>query len=261
MAILTYHHIGVCPPEQRDHPGLWVTPDLFKAQLLWLRGAGYEGVSLDHVREGLLGERPLPRRWVSLTFDDGWRDNYLAALPVLEETRFSATVFMVTDKIRAVAPSGAWDEYLSEDEITEMMTRGVAIGSHTMTHRRLTKLTCEEARREMEGSRERLRTILGAPPAWLCYPYGNFAPRTAKIAREVGYAGALSTIRDNRPGSHQLFWLPRVMVMGDTTPGRLKYMLSGVYHCVHAWKNRRRWKSLSNQLAGLSCERTGTDIR
>src|SRR5690606_33917505 len=49
VAILTYHHIGICPPEQQDHRGLYVEPEQFRAQLAWLQQRGYQAVSLDAV--------------------------------------------------------------------------------------------------------------------------------------------------------------------------------------------------------------------
>jgi peptidoglycan/xylan/chitin deacetylase (PgdA/CDA1 family) len=117
-------------------------------------------------------------------------------------------------------------------------------GSHTHTHPRLTKLDNASALAELETSRDILQHELGIAPDWFCYPYGNFSPRIASLAKQAGYHGAVSTIRDNRVRADQLYWLPRVMIMNDTTPKRLKYMLSTPYHLVHAWKNRRRWKSI-----------------
>lgn len=244
MAILTYHHIGDCPPEQADHPGLWVSEEAFGRQLSWLARNGWRGVSLDEVEAAIHGRGKLPRKWVAVTFDDGWRDNYTRALPLLAAHQFPATIFMVSSKVRTGPPSGAWDEYLSASEIQEMAARGIVFGSHTRSHPRLTKLSDEQVREELDGSREELAPILGAAPRWLCYPYGSFSPRIARLAREAGYRGALSTIRDNRVRLDQLYWMPRVMVMGDTTPARLRYMLSGLYHIVHSLKNRKRWRSI-----------------
>ncbi|MBX7246083.1 MAG: polysaccharide deacetylase family protein [Candidatus Sumerlaeaceae bacterium] len=244
MAILTYHHIGDCPPGQQDHRGLWVTAASFRRQLEWLKTNGYVGIALDTIAAALTGEPPLPRRWVCITFDDGWLDNLTAALPELESAGFQATVFVISGKIRQGDPAHPWENFLSAEEIREMQGRGICIGSHTRTHPHLTKLSDAQVAEELVGSREELAEVIGMQPRWLCYPFGNFSPRIANIARDAGYAGATSTIRDNRVGPDQLFWMPRVMVMDDTTPQRLAYMLSPWYHYVHAWKNRRRWKSI-----------------
>jgi peptidoglycan/xylan/chitin deacetylase (PgdA/CDA1 family) len=243
MAILAYHHIGACPPGQEaSHRGLWVTPELFGQQLAALRDGGWRCVTLDAVGAALAGGAPLPRKWVAITFDDGWLDNLTAALPVLRDHGFSATVFMITARTRQGAPANRWDDCLSADELREWRDAGMSVGSHTHTHPKLSKLNDGDARRELQLSREALEEVLGAAPAWLAYPYGYHSQRVARLARAEGYAGAVSTIRDNRVRPEQLYALPRVMVMHDTTPRRLRYMMSGMYHLVHAWKNRHRWK-------------------
>lgn len=244
MAILTYHHIADCPFGQEDHRGLYVPPSLFRQQLAWLKSAGYQSVNLDTIVAGLRGDKPLPTRWVCITFDDGFRNNYLEALPALQEHGYSATVFLITDRVNRRPQTGAWDDYLSHDEVQHMRNAGIQFGSHTHTHPRLTKLSSEDALVELETSRDILQNDFGIQPEWFCYPYGNFSPRIADLVKKAGYNAALSTIRDNRIKPDQLYWLPRVMVMNDTTPQRLRYMLSTTYHLVHAWKNRRRWKSI-----------------
>lgn len=245
MAILMYHHIGSCPPEQADHRGLWVSEELFDEQLRWLLAHGYESVSLARVRRHLLKQATLPKRWVVITFDDGWRDNYTRAMPCLIRHGFTATIFVVAGRIRTSPAFDRWDEYLSEEELRAMHAAGFEIGSHTWSHPRLTKLADDNVRDELMRSREHVARLLGAPPAWLAYPYGAFSARVERLVREAGYEGAVSTIRDNRVRADQLYHLPRVMVMHDTPPERFGYLFSYRYHLVHAWKNRRRWRERS----------------
>ncbi len=244
MAILTYHHVGACPPEQADHHGLWVDGQLFGQQMRRLHDGGWQCVTLRDVLAGFTGRWKLPRRWFVLTFDDGWRDNYTAALPVLRQLGFRATVFVVTSWIRGGPATGRWDETMSVDELVALKREGWEIGSHTHTHPRLPRLDDDAVRTELRGSRDILADLLGSPPDWFCYPYGAFSRRVARQVREAGYQAATSTIRDNRVRAHQRFWLPRAMVMDTTTPLRLRYMMSGLYHMVHALKNRSRWEGL-----------------
>lgn len=244
MAILTYHHIGAVPAGQEAHKGLFVPPQLFGKQLAWLIENGYTSVSLETLVQSLAGQATLPRKWVCITFDDGFRDNCTAGFPLLQQYGFSATIFLVTDKVARLAPTGNWDDYLTADDIGQMRDAGIDFGSHTHSHPRLTKLTDDQAQAELITSRDRLTNEFGLTTDWFCYPYGNFSPRIAGLVRQAGYRCALSTIRDNRVHPDQLYWMPRVMVMNDTQPDRLKYMMSAWYHYVHAWKNRKRWKSL-----------------
>lgn len=244
MAILTYHHIGRCPFDQREHHGLWVSEDLFREQVRWLHRHGWHSVTLNQVGEALHRRLRLPRKWVALTFDDGWRDNYTKALPILSEFGFTATVFMVSSRIRHSTAAGCWNDYLSISELQELVSKGIHIGSHTHTHPRLTPLQPDQIRRELSQSRQEIAAASGVTPTWFCYPFGNVSPAVAELVREAGYEGAVSTIRSNRVTRHQLYWAPRVMVMDDTSPARLRYMLSSLYNLVHAPKNYARWKSL-----------------
>lgn len=242
MAILTYHHIGDCPEGEVKHRGLWVSQELFARQMEWLHRHGWQSISLSELGRALSGHAKLPRRWVAITFDDGWRDNYSHAMPVLADLGLRATVFLVTSQIAHADFAGR--QYLSTEEIARMRSRGFEFGSHTHTHCRLTTLGEEQARQELELSRQTMSRLLGETPAWFCYPYGNFSRRVAELVREAGYDGALSTIRDNRLTQEQRYWMPRIMVMNDTPPQRLRYMLSPLYHLVHLAKNRKRWKEV-----------------
>jgi peptidoglycan/xylan/chitin deacetylase (PgdA/CDA1 family) len=258
VAILTYHHIGNCPPEQLDHPGLWVSPELFASQLQWLKDHQVVGLPLDEIQRRLVAKARFPEQWVSITFDDGWLDNLIHAAPLLEEFGYRASVFMITSKIRSGERGGAWDDYLSADELRDLSLRGHYIGNHTHSHPRLTSLDNESICEEFRRSRQILNDVLcengasgkdqdggqSSPGSWLCYPYGNFSPRIARLAQDAGFTGALSTIRDNRLKAEQMYWLPRVMVMGDTLPARFAYLLSSRYHWLHAFKNRKRWRSI-----------------
>lgn len=237
-AILTYHHIDA-PPAGGPDRGLYVAPEAFEAQLRQLDDMGVEVISLERLRQGLLGELDLPARAAVLTFDDGYEDNYRHAFPLLQSRGATATFFIVTRRIGGSDESGR--RYLSEDQLREMQAAGMEIGSHTVSHPWLARISPDEAREELSRSERELASILDAPVRWICYPNGSFNAEVARIAEEVGYVGACSVIRDNRATARQLFYLPRVMVMPDTTPRRFRYYFGGLYHLVHARKNRKRW--------------------
>ncbi|MCX7625754.1 MAG: polysaccharide deacetylase family protein [Candidatus Sumerlaeaceae bacterium] len=241
MAILTYHHIAPCPPSDQDHTGLWVSPQTFEAQLRWLREHHFVGYQVSELASLLVQGRAPQQPWVAITFDDGWYDNYTTALPLLVKYGLKATVFVTVGRLRKGQPTDDPSEMMSPTEIRELADKDIEIGSHTLTHPKLTRLDNEQALREIAGAREMLREILGQPPSTFSYPYGAFSSRVENLVREAGYIAAVSTIRDNRVRPDQLFHLPRVMVMGNTSLRRFAYMFSALYHWVHVWKNRKRW--------------------
>ncbi len=244
-AILTYHHVAPVPPAGDEHGGLYVAPAHFAAQMTWLARQGYYVATLDEVRADLLGGERLPRKSVAVTFDDGWADNYTHAFPVLQQHGFPATIFLTAGKIGdSPADPGGGDparRHLTPAEIIEMTEAGIEFGSHTCGHVRLAEIEPEQCEQELVESKRLIEKIVGAPIGWLSYPHGSFSRAVIQAAIRARYVGAVSTIRDNRAAYDQLYFLPRVMIMPDTTLLRFRYYLSPWYHYIHAMKNRRRW--------------------
>ena len=243
--ILTYHHIAPPPPVGAEHRGLFVSPESFMAQMAYLERKGCHVATLNEVRDDLLGSARLPRRSVAITFDDGWGDNHAGAFPILRRFGFTATIFVTVGKIgdraKGQDPTGAAERHLDRREIAEMLEAGIEFGSHTVSHARLADLPPKEVETQLTESKRRLENLTGREVGWLSYPYGSFSRDVVQAAIRARYAGAVSTIRDNRARSRHLYYLPRVMVMPDATLRHFAYYLSPWYHWVHWFKNRRRW--------------------
>lgn len=242
--ILTYHHVADAPADH-PKPNLFVSPADFRRQMAFLKKNHFHVASLDMIRLHLLRETRLPTRSVAVTFDDGFLDNFTNAFPVLKQHGFTATIFMVTDKIRENNQEknndGVDEQYLSRDQLHRMADEGITIGSHSRTHRKPANIPFEQAREEIIQSRTRLEQILNRPVRWFSYPSGSFNSQLAEFLPEAGYIGAASAIRDNRVKPHQLFYLPRVMVMNNTSLLRFRYFFSPLYHLIHQHKNKKRW--------------------
>jgi len=213
--------------------------------MAYLRDRGYHVTTLDEIRDNLLGRKRLPRRSVAITFDDGAANNYGQAFPVLHRYGFPATVFLVAGRLGQSREKPGWPEaatrYLNESEITEMRRTGIAFGSHTVSHVRLTELEPALCEREIVESKRLIEQFTGGKVGWLSYPFGSFSREVVQATIRARYRGAVSTIRDNRPTWKRLYFLPRVMVMPDAGLRRFAYYLSPWYHWLHWFKNRRRW--------------------
>lgn len=219
--ILMHHQVG---PHRPGSPlNRWrVTERDFVWQLDTLQRLGYRGVALRD-----LVETPSGARRAVLTFDDGYRGIREHAQPALQARGFSATVFVVADRIGGV---NDWDgetpgePLLTADEIRALHGAGVEIGSHGATHRALAGLDDGDLAREVAGSRETLERVTGAPVTSFCYPYGSFDDRVVEAVRAAGYRAA-TVIRGGIPRDlSDPFRLERVAVRGTNT--RLDFLLA-----------------------------------
>lgn len=221
---LGYHSVA------RDGPAyLSIDTDVFAAQLDFLRSKGYRsGTRAD--LEALVAGRRLRGRRAFFTFDDGFLDTHSVAAPMLSERGFAGFVFVLPRHLESGAPL-AWPEVAGEvrrqPEVMRSMTwemteelaaSGWEIGSHTVTHPRLTILGDEALREELAESRRILVERLGRCDT-LAYPFGAWDARVERAAAECGYRFAFTLPIDAQPRAGPLS-IPRLTI-DDRDNGRL----------------------------------------
>jgi peptidoglycan/xylan/chitin deacetylase (PgdA/CDA1 family) len=181
LRVLMYHSISSCGDDR-----LAITPEMFVAQMRFLREGGFQVLSLEEGCKRLNSGGDLSRAIV-LTFDDGYRDFLTAAVPVLEEYKFPATLFVVTQMKEAEwRRNGNRKPLLSWDEISELKARGFSIGSHSVTHPDLPSLQKPQLERELIDSRAAIAG-LGETFVPFAYPGGTFTPRERDAVERAGY--------------------------------------------------------------------------
>ncbi len=168
-----YHHIGFSPVGSQ----YYVTPEKFTEQMWLLHAWGYTTITTTMLAEAIREGAELPPRPVLITFDDGNLDNYTNAYPLMQAYGFTGVLYIVGNYIGV-------DNYLSAAQIKEMARAGWEIGSHTMNHHDLTKLSDLQKQYEITDSREFLEEKLGVPIRYVClsvwperlrhYEYGLF---------------------------------------------------------------------------------------
>lgn len=235
--IFMYHYLGTPPPGDRRQ-ALYVPPHEFRMHLQQLAAMGRRTVSPEEYAAELEGGDAHQRSLAWLTFDDGQIDNYDPGLAILTEAGQRATFFIITD--RSLTRNAA---YVGPSQMREMLAAGMSIGSHTVSHPRLSQLTREQVRHELRTSKAQLEDCLGVEITSLCYPYGDYNAMVAEEAREAGYALAVTTCRGNRNTAHQRHELLRVIAKPGLTWWRFRYLGSPAYHLLHGLKGRRRGKA------------------
>ncbi len=186
LPVLLYHRVG--SPVAGLHSDLTVSPRVFATQLGWLRRRGYAAITAAAWHEWCSGRGSLPAKPVLITFDDGYADLVEHALPILERLRFTATIFVVTERIGAVTdwdgPAAPRLPTLSAEQIAAWSARGFEFGAHSRTHPDLATLARPELAGEVAGSRADLEQIVQRPVRAFAYPYGSCDEAAHAAARD-----------------------------------------------------------------------------
>ncbi len=221
VPILMYHYVSVPPPGsdvyRRD---LSVSPELFRSHLQAMADAGYTTISMydlvDHLNQG----KPLPEKPVILTFDDGYRDNYENAFPLLAEFGMTGMFFVVSDYMDEENPL-----YLSWDMAREMQAAGMFIESHGRNHASLRNRNDDYLVWQALGSAETIEHELGVRPRFITYPFGHYDRNTIRIFESAGFWGGVTIVAGATHSTDDLFQLRRVRVRGTTSAGELVRLL------------------------------------
>jgi peptidoglycan/xylan/chitin deacetylase (PgdA/CDA1 family) len=220
--ILMYHYLSVPPPDANLYRlDLSVPPDLFEQHLIRMQTEGYTTISLYELLAHLTQGAPLPDKPVILTFDDGYRDNYEHAFPLLRQYGMKATFFVVTDFIDEQRP-----EYLTWGMVRKMYAAGMSIESHGRNHVSLRGKDADYLVWQALGSLETIQAAIGVRPRFVSYPAGEYDQLTIDIFRSANFWAGITTIQGATHESDKLFELRRVRIRGTTTPDELARLLA-----------------------------------
>ena len=189
LPILMYHHIRPIDPKTGADPyarELTVSPTQFELQLRYLKERGISSVSMDDLALYLQGRKDLPNRSVILTFDDGYEDHYLIAFPLLGRYGLRGTFFVTTGLV-------GLEGYLTWSELRWMVAAGMEVGSHSVAHIDLTRVTPTQRETELVKSRQELEKELGVSVQTIAYPSGSYNQDVMAAARKAGYILAVTT--------------------------------------------------------------------
>ena len=192
-------------PEQRE---LEVTPEWLEQKILEYKQKGYTFISIDDL------QTLNSHKWVCVTFDDGYRDNYTLAYPLLKRLGVPFTVYVSTGFIDNTLPMWWYpDEQLgiSAEELKMMDADPLCtVGAHTVSHPKLDTLTKEQQYQEIAESKQDLEQLLGHPITHFSFPHGAYNDDSLAICHELGFATAVMAWGGPlRRGSHFLL-LPRI---------------------------------------------------
>jgi len=178
-----YHRVGYTTDN------FTVTPERFANDLQTLQRWGYSTIPLEQVQLFLDGrDIELPDKPILITFDDGYRDNFENAYPILKQCGMVATFFIITDYLWLA-------DRLNPERIVEMAQGGMSFGSHTVSHKRLGELAPADIYDELANSKAVLESVLGRTVNAIAYPQGSYNENVITTALNLGYVTGF-TVRE-----------------------------------------------------------------
>lgn len=214
------------------------SPAMFARHMESLKASGYTSIGLDEAVK-CSAERKPGSKLVVITFDDGFRDFYSTAFPILRHHGFIATVFIPTGLLSDQRSQWKCADLMTWSEVRELQSWGVRFGSHTVSHPELERLDAEQIDREVSQSKQTLEDKLGVPVKTFAYPYAfpehnkAFTRRLAEILKSHGYEAGVSTVIGRARGTDNPFFLPRLPINTWDDLALFQAKLEGGYDWLH----------------------------
>ncbi|MCD6166375.1 polysaccharide deacetylase family protein [bacterium] len=245
IPILMYHRVT-----NTDNKPSTVAVDHFRAQMQYLARHKFYTLTCSQLAEYISRGHLLPAKPVLITFDDGYRNNYEHAFPILQEFNFTATIFLVGNHIGKfnsweTNPSVPRYPLMNRSEIMEMAQTGIEFGSHSMSHKPLNQLSLTEAKKEIVQSKQFLEDLLGKEITSFSYPYNGYTPTIKEFVQESGYTVACTAGSGLRPlvqsRINDLFELRRIIIPYSCKLLEYKLRVSGFYLFFKDLGDKKRW--------------------
>lgn len=280
VPILMYHSVSE-RDECNRHPYYEtnVRPEVFIQQMQYLADNDYQVISLNEVlpllsRDIATGiqspsaKHKIHQKYCVLTFDDGFRDFFHTAWPILRNRQFIATMFLPTGLISKERCRIGTRDCMTWSEIVTLANEGVEFGAHTVSHVQLYDMTSLESKKlelsssrhrecsstpvsyptlqdsvieltpieyEVRASKQALEEILSKPVNYYSYAYAfpehdrNFVSMYEQILRQAGYRAAVSTRIGRAKCGDDPFILKRIPINSNDDPCLFRAKLAGAY--------------------------------
>lgn len=207
IPILMFHHIEAVGEDHPDkiYHGLSISPARFESMLQTIKSVGITTLSFDDLTAIETGDKPLPDKSILLSFDDGYKNNFTNAYPLLEKYELTGNFGIIYDLI------GSSDFYADKAEIKKIAASH-QICSHTLTHPDLTNIPENQLIKELEQSKIKLEALTQQQINCLIYPGGRHNQAAQDAVKSAGYKWARTTSRGTDIQVSNRFALPTIRI-------------------------------------------------
>lgn len=219
VPILMYHYVEyVQDKNDKTRRSLDTSPGTLEEQIKTLISAGYTFMTNTELADVLDGKKTLPAKPILLTFDDGYRDFYTDAFPILKKYNVKATAYLISGFLNR-------PNHLLGSEVDEIIKSGlVEIGAHTIHHVWLKGGSVKTVSSEISQSKSMLEQEFHIPVVSFAYPYGAFDSQAIQLVKDAGFRLAVSTIPGDTQSQTNRYFLFRLRSGGRTGQALLNFL-------------------------------------
>jgi peptidoglycan/xylan/chitin deacetylase (PgdA/CDA1 family) len=238
IPVLMYHGINSVIGSAHPYFETNTSPIVFARQMQHLHERGYKPIALSTAVR-MINSGTCPQRSVVITFDDGFRDFYTHAMPILEKHQFPATMFVVSSFMGSRTARFDGKEFMTWGEMREIESFGVEIGSHTVSHPHLHSLHRQDIEQELTDSKSAIEDQLGRPISSFSYPYafpeqdGIFLRQLRQYMEGAGYDHGVTTVLGSLNRLSDRYFLPRLPANEYDDDELFQAKLEGSYDWLH----------------------------
>ena len=243
IPVIMYHRV-INKSENEGIYGTYIYEDIFRKHLQYLKDKNYTVITFkDLDKIGWRNRFEKGKKYIILTFDDGYKDNYDLAFPILKEFDFKATIFLM-----GKSAYNEWDvkaggerkfSLMSVEMIKEMQDYGIEFGAHTFNHPKLNTLSNEEIEYQIVDVKKPLEEKIGKEIITFAYPYGILNDYAKKMTKKAGYTFALATDSGSVCLSDDLYQIRRIAIFPNTNLFSFKRKVTGNYNFIKIKREER----------------------
>ncbi len=194
VPVLMYHHVQPeAQAKEKGQTALTVDSGFFDTQMQYLAQNGYTTLFANELIDALRNHTGLPPKPVVITIDDGYADNFIYALPILQKYNLKANI-MLASGLMGVSDMLSWDQ------VKGLKSSGlIYFTNHTWSHYAINHGAQEKISSEIDIAKQQIQDNTGQAVNVFTYPYGAFNNNAIQILSQKGYTGAFTEI----PGFYQ----------------------------------------------------------
>lgn len=247
IPILMYHQFV----ETKDDGGkikLYVTKKTLEIQLKIIKFLGYETITFEDLDKIGLENRD-KKKYIILTVDDGYKDNYNILFPLLKKHNMKVVIYLVTgvnyNRWTRESDDEKRFDLMNEKEIREMNESGlVEFGGHTLTHPSMVKLDTDSLIKEVNNNKDYIEKLLGKKLVSFAYPYGHQSLRVQNIVKHAGYRFAVSTDSGTGILDQNLFDIRRTAIDKTSLIDFLRKLSPKYLHYKYKKRGNKKFEDL-----------------